>query len=335
VQKGLQMLDAPDVVDHDEAALPIELLRYLDHRFVLTLEPGPLAGQRGINAFELDDDLRLLAERHPEDTAVEGGEDVGVMTDAKSERCLSESSRSMEDDGLAAGILVIRIQNRIDDAMKECRSIDEVRRQIGGHVRRPCRLTWILENRDEPLPVAVEVIGLNLLHPDRQMAAELLELLLRRRGLERRFDGDDAPALLARVSPFLFHPEGTHCRGCHDQHEIVGRLDARLDLILEVARGHADPVLPWSDIGLFAEAAHQFRRVALVDARVRDEDGSLASHLRLRKNGFVIVTQTERGAQLRPSCRRSGGPSRVAVAQSDPAGAQPDQSTRFRSSTGR
>ena len=117
MQERLQILKAPDVVDHEQAALAVELFRDLEHRVVLVLEAGPLAGQRGVDPFELGYDLRLLAERHPEDSAIAGGKDVGVVAHAQRERRLAETAGAVQDHGLAAGVLP-------PDVQRPCRRCD-------------------------------------------------------------------------------------------------------------------------------------------------------------------------------------------------------------------
>ena len=176
MQKRPQRLKAPHVVDDQQAALAFQLLRDLEHRVVLALEAGPLAGQRGVNPLELGDDLRLLAKRDPQDAAVAGGKHVWVVAHAQRERGLAESAGAVQHHGFAAGVLARAVENDLDDPIEFGGTVDEVCREVGGQERRSRRLTRALQHGDETLPVAIEIVGLDLLHPDRQLRAERVEL---------------------------------------------------------------------------------------------------------------------------------------------------------------
>jgi hypothetical protein len=134
-----------------------------------------------------------------------------------------------------------------------------------------------LENTEKPFPVPLEVVGLNLLHPDRQPGTQILQLCIGS-GIQLRFDRNDATAVLASITPLLLDPGRAQRSGRHHQNQVGRRVDSCFDLVFKVARRHFDPILPRSNVGLLGETIPQICCKLLVDSRVRDEDIDFVCH---------------------------------------------------------
>src|SRR4029453_15293253 len=77
--------------------------------------------------------------------------------------------RCRADDDLSAGILARGAEDRVDDAIELGLPLHEVRRKVRGQERGSSGLTRTLQDGDETLPVLVEIVGLDLLHPARHL----------------------------------------------------------------------------------------------------------------------------------------------------------------------
>jgi hypothetical protein len=125
-----------------------------------------------------------------------------------------------------------------------------------------------LQNRDKTFPITFEVIGLDLLHPYRQLRAETFELCVDGCRIKRRFDRNDASAVFAGIPPLFLDPRGTERGWSHYQNQVICFIDSGFDLVLEIPGRHADPILPGRNVGLLFQPGHQVGRVVFVLTRV-------------------------------------------------------------------
>ena len=237
MQERRKVLDAPGIVDHQQAAPIIERVGQRGLGGVDGAEAGARAGE-GLDQVgdAADQIVGLLAQRDAQDAVAERVLDVAVVAQRIGERGLPVAAGAAQRRG-DGHRLALRVEELALERVELLGARDEALGQRIGHERHALLAGRPLEHLDQPRATLgnVDVVAMRALHPARQVR----EVELARAG-----DRRDPPALLARELPFPRHVGRAQRGRRQHQHDMLDAANRRLDL--------APPILTALEIGEIA-----------------------------------------------------------------------------------
>jgi len=155
----------PDVVDHHQTVLALQLLGKRNRGVVLIREARALAGKTRISGEQLPQYVGRLAEGDPEDSIVEGHENPVVVAQLGGEGRLAKTAGAVQSGSNGERIATVRVQHLQKELLVLAWPLHEALGKIRGHEGNPL-LGWrTLQVLDEGLPLVVQVVAVGLAHP--------------------------------------------------------------------------------------------------------------------------------------------------------------------------
>ena len=117
-KKRLEVRFLPNIIDNEEAVTILELFPELKHGLRFVQKTRLVASQRLVELNQSTKNVRVLAERHPKDSVVEGSDDFIVMTQREGKCCLAIAASTFYGGGDRDRVLPFFVQDLSDELLK-------------------------------------------------------------------------------------------------------------------------------------------------------------------------------------------------------------------------